>query len=300
MNYETLELTSQVAVAHWGWTIALFLWFVGLSGMSLFVNMWSKKRIVFLIATVAGIVGTLLVVSHLGRMLNLPFAVFYSLMEGSLNFGSWMFIGICILAALCVWTALQAVVMLGWLPMWRPVKAIADILENPWNYRVNGMLGLAATAYSGFLLTQASGVSLWNTAVVPVIWIVSGLSCGLGLVELLVGMDRIKFDDVPWITKTSNVCDSMELLAIFAFVSIAMAGDPAAAAGAARMVSGEGALMFWGGAVLMGVIIPVTCNLLFAARTHKANLVGGTSAIIGALCLRASVLFAGFYVPVMF
>ena len=33
----------------------------------------------------------------------------------------------------------------------------------------NAALGFAATAYSGFLLTQAEGVALWNTAVLPVL-----------------------------------------------------------------------------------------------------------------------------------
>jgi len=66
MSYEVMELTNQAAVAHWSWTIAFFLWLVGLGGMGLFVNMWARSRAVFYVCTAAGIVGTLLVVSHLG------------------------------------------------------------------------------------------------------------------------------------------------------------------------------------------------------------------------------------------
>ncbi len=295
MNYEMIEMTNQLAVAHWGWTIALFLWLVGLSGMGLFVNMWTRNRLVFLVCTVAGIAGTLLVVSHLGRMLNLPVAVFYSLIEWEFNFTSWMFIGICILAVLCVWTALQAIVMLGWIKC----EKCSALLENDWMYRINGMIGLAATAYSGFLLTQATGIPLWNTAMVPTIWIVSGFSCALGLVEFLVGIDKIPYSSVPWITKTSNIADSLEGLAIFAFVLIALSGEHAARAGAEMMIYGSGALMFWVGAVLMAIVLPIFINLTFAKRSHKANIIGGASAMIGALCLRASVLFAGFYAPIL-
>ena len=39
---DTTLFTAQIEVAHWGWTIAFFLWFVGLSGMGLFVNYWLR------------------------------------------------------------------------------------------------------------------------------------------------------------------------------------------------------------------------------------------------------------------
>ena len=44
MTAEYMNLTAQAATSHWGWTIAFFLWFVGLSGMSLFLNYWVRSR----------------------------------------------------------------------------------------------------------------------------------------------------------------------------------------------------------------------------------------------------------------
>jgi formate-dependent nitrite reductase membrane component NrfD len=291
-----MELTNQAAVAHWSWTIAFFLWLVGLGGMGLFVNMWARSRAVFYVCTAAGIVGTLLVVSHLGRMLNLPFAVFYALKDWSFNFGSWMFIGICLLSVFCIWTLLQC------LAFWKcpKYKKGEGFTESDWGYRVNGVLGLAVTAYSGFLLTQAEGIEFWTTAMIPTLWVVSGLSCGLGLVEFLIGTGRIKYDTVPWITKTSNVADSLEAVAIFALLCVAFGGGAASVAGAERMVCGEGALMFWGGAIFLGIVLPLAINLTVGKTNHQANIVGGASAIIGALFLRASVLMAGFFAPIYF
>ena len=51
MIYENIELTRQVATAHWGWTIAFFLWFVGLGGMTLVLNAFAKSRHLFFAAT---------------------------------------------------------------------------------------------------------------------------------------------------------------------------------------------------------------------------------------------------------
>lgn len=291
MNFEAFQLTNQVAVAHWSWTIAFFLWLVGLSGMGLFVNMWSKSKTVYYVCTVSGILGTLLVISHLTRIENLPFAAFNALVDGTLNFGSWMLIGILILAVFCVWTIIQSSFWLCHLK-WK-------FLETKRCSLYNGILGLLATVYSGFLLTQAQGISLWTTAMIPVLWVASGLSSSLGLIEFLVGTDRLPIKKVPWITRTSNVADSLEGIAIFALVIVAFSGDAASVAGAQRMISGEGALMFWGGAVLLGIVIPLFINLRYAQTNHKANIIGGSCGIVGALFLRSSILMAGYYAPVL-
>ena len=154
MTAEYMNLTAQAATSHWGWTIAFFLWFVGLSGMSLFLNYWVRSRRIHYAATAAAVVGTLLVVSHLGRILNLPAAAFNALIHWSFGFTSWMFIGICILAVLCVVTVLQ---------VWLMTKGSALGMRCGL-LAFDAVLGVAATAYSGFLLTQAVGVPLWTTA----------------------------------------------------------------------------------------------------------------------------------------
>ena len=83
---ELTSFTPQLQAAHWGWTIAIFLWLVGLAGMGFFLNYWIRQKNFVYLLTVSGILGTLLVVSHLARMLNLPFAVFSALADFSFNF----------------------------------------------------------------------------------------------------------------------------------------------------------------------------------------------------------------------
>ena len=72
---ELTSFTPQLQAAHWGWTIAIFLWLVGLAGMGFFLNYWIRQKNFVYLLTVSGILGTLLVVSHLARMLNLPFGL---------------------------------------------------------------------------------------------------------------------------------------------------------------------------------------------------------------------------------
>ena len=41
---ELTSFTPQLQAAHWGWTIAIFLWLVGLAGMGFFLNYWIRQK----------------------------------------------------------------------------------------------------------------------------------------------------------------------------------------------------------------------------------------------------------------
>ena len=293
MTYEYMELTRQAATSHWGWTIAFFLWFVGLSGMSLTVNYWLKSRRLHYLSTAAALAGTLLVVSHLARMLNLPMAAINALVEWKFNFTSWMFIGICILAVLCVVTILQAWVMR------RAEKAgeVSSCAESKGMFLFDAVLGVAATAYSGFLLTQAVGVPLWTTGALPILWIFSGLACALGTVEVMTASRCLEGGERRWVPTAATIVHLGEAFVLFAFVHVAFQGTPGSVAGARSLVSGDASTLFWAGAVGVGIVVPM---LLSCVKNHTAALVGGLCAILGALALRASVLFAGYFEPILF
>ena len=286
MTYEFVTLTNQVATAQWGWTIALFLWFIGLAGMSLVLNIWLRSKLVLLISAVSAIVGTLFVLSHLHRLLNLFGAAIDALIHWKFNFTSWMFIGICILAVLCIVTVFEA---------WRTWTGHNGALECKYSLWFNGVLGLDSTAYSGFLLTQAVGVPLWTTASLPILWIFSGLACAVGLIEILASTNRLSHEGLGWLPTTANIVHIGEAIVLFAFVQVALFGTPGAVAGAHHML---GDTMFWAGAVGLGIIIPVILGNMKGNASMK--IIAGACAILGALCLRASVLFAGCFDPVIF
>ena len=241
------DFTAQVQAAHWGWTIALFLWLVGLSGMGMFLNNWVREKALVYVCTITGIVGTLLVVSHLTRILNLPMAAISALLEMSFNFGSWMFIGICLLVVQCCLTLFYSCVFAGVI---FKGECCRKLVAGDWFNWIAAAVGVAATLYSGFLLTQA-------------VWV-----------------------------------EAAELFTIFAFVHVATSSTSAAArAGAEALLSGPQAMMFLVGAVLCGSLIPFAINL--TTRSHKVVAVGAVLGIVGALLLRASVLFAGYYEPIL-
>lgn len=293
---ELASLTPQLQAAHWGWTIAVFLWLVGLAGMGFFLNYWIRQKNFVYVLTVSGIVGTLLVVSHLARMLNLPFAVFSALADFSFNFHSWMFIGICLLSLLCIGSLFYSMICAGILfkgEYWQ------NTVKSNWFNGIFAFLGVCCTIYSGFLLTQAVGISLWNTALIPLLWIMSGMASSIGCIELLMIMKWIDPDTVRWSRRTSFWVEVAELFTIFAFVHVALGSTLAAArAGAECLVSGPQANMFWWGVIIFGSVVPLLLNLF--TKSHKILACSAILGIIGALLLRASVLFSGYYDPMIF
>lgn len=193
---------------------------------------------------------------------------------------------ICLLTVLCIACCVA----------WKSAEKAEALLNNRALLVFNAALGFAATAYSGFLLTQAEGVALWNMAVLPVLWIASGLSCAVGLVEILESRGRLPH--AGWTGTTAMLAHLSEAFILFAFVHVAIAtGTPNAVAGAESLVGGENALLFWGGAVGLGLLVPFALGLV---KSDAAKLAAGSAAILGALFLRASVLVAGVYDPVIF
>ena len=205
---ELVSLTPQLQTANWGWTIAMFLWLVGLSGMGFFLNFWIRQKNFVYVLTVSGILGTLLVASHLARMLNLPIALFSALSAGSFNTQSWMLIGIVLLSVLCIGAVFYSLICAGILfkgEMWQKMA------KSSWFNFIFAALGVLCTIYSGFLLTQAVGIPFWNTALIPLLWIMSGLASAIGCIELLMVFKLINPNTVGWSRRTALWVEIAEL-----------------------------------------------------------------------------------------
>ena len=125
------------------------------------------------------------------------------------------------------------------------------------------------------------------------------MASSIGCIELLMVSGRLPKAKVFWSRRTALWVEVAELFTIFAFVHVAASSSSSAArAGAQALVSGEQSIMFWLGVIVFGSIIPLAINLL--VRNHKALAVSAVLGVIGALFLRASVLFAGYYEPTLF
>lgn len=296
------DLTLQADVAHWSWTIALFLWFVGLAGMGSVAYYFMRRAPLAFTIFGSLVVGLLLVVSHLTRWWNLPVTIFYAIMELSFNFQSWMFWGFVILS---VHLAFSAVVVLAnisylqrfWFLRWGAVL-------NQSNLFLMGFAaaGFMATVYSGFLLSTAAGVPLWNTALIPVLWVISASVAAVALIELFYVLGWADEREAAFGLRLGMGLDVMKLLAVLAFIHISLTvGSMGASIGAERMFSGDLAVMTWVGVIGIGILLPLAIGVfsLIFGKKKPLLVVSAVAALGGVLFLRAAVLLAGVWEPLV-
>jgi len=299
------DITFQSEIAHWTWTIAFFLWFIGLGGMTSIAYYWVRKAAVSYAILVSIIVGLLFVVSHLARWWNLPIVVWTMLINLHLNYTSWMFIGVCVLSVHLVMAAILAlshmefilrrIPFLGFL---RHVRG-EHIVGNAFCV-LFGIVGFVSVIYSGFLLTAAVGVPFWGTALIPVLWVLSGGIAAIALLELLYVFGYVDERVSLFGMKLGLGIDALKLFAIFSLLHVAVTlGSQGARISAEQMIWGDLALMTWGGVIGLGILVPMALSgyMLSAGKNKALIAVSAVSALAGVLLLRAAVLLAGVWEP---
>ncbi len=306
------DMQSQVDVARWGWDIAVFLWLVGLSGMGTFAYYWLRRAPLAWMTLGTVLAGLVVVFSHLSRWWNLPVAVFHALVDFSFNWGSWMMIGIALLSIQALVTMLlcahHVALRRGWataggglLPALAKLAAAVAARRVP--LALVAAFGVLVTIYSGFLLTQAVGVPLWNTSLLPILWVFSAGVAVLDVLDLFHLQGWIEEAIDRTLMKLTLVMESIKLMMLGAFVYVGVTGTSAGARqGAGDLVSGDLAVMFWVGVILLGALAPMgaVAYSLGVRKIRPVVAVGAVLGLAGGLLLRASILLAGRYETLTF
>lgn len=224
------------------------------------------------------------------------------------NFTSWMTLG--------AWGAFLAIVVFG-------VSALAGIPRIAKRFgaksksyskvrrilaAVGIVLGLFVAFYTGMLLSTAPGVPLWDTPLLPCLFLVSGLDTGVALVEIIsLALAAAKKEEAQpeaarLLARGVVVLVLLEVLVLAVMLGIMAAGGDATSVAAAAsqsvqmLVSGGLAPVFWGMVVVCGLAVPLIAALIsLRAKGHSAviTLVGAIGALVGGCELRFLILAAG-------
>ncbi len=174
-----------------------------------------------------------------------------------------------------------------------------------WLGGITAVFALATAIYTGLLLGVVKAVPFWNTPMLPLLFLVSALSTGMGAILLVLGMRR--WIAPPSATEREQVAESehllskvdlpvvgVELLVLF-FLLFIMGGAQSVAAESARyVVSGGFAVAFWIGVVIVGLVAPIVLEVWTLRRKGMSlAVVTGICLLIGGIVLRYAVLSAG-------
>jgi polysulfide reductase chain C len=219
------------------------------------------------------------------------------------NFQSVMAIGVVALLAYSpLGIAYALIVLKDDLPKWKLgfLSGIADLL-TPFRKIIEVLLFILAIgvgAYTGFLISAMNAYPMLNTAVLPALFLVSGLSAGAAA-NLVVALLMFNTDThSPEVAKIHRIelpviiAEMMFLVMLFS--ALYFTGGSAAAA-LASLSTGIWASVFWIGVVGIGFAIPLLSMLLPSSTRHSKALMLTVAccSLTGVLALRHFIIYAG-------
>jgi len=204
---------------------------------------------------------------------------------------SWIARGFIFIFLFLGFTALQLI-----LSQWAPDATAAITTLKV----LAGIFAFAQSIYTGFAVSYVSAIKVWNSAIVPILFVTCGLTGGLAiLLAVMIGQDS---SQIVALENTIRVVLIALAVIIGVYIWNTTYSSTAAKDAVKRLIGGSLAPLFWIGVFLFGIVIPVVISIttLFAGEASSGLLITAVvSEILGGLALRFSILKAGVYTPLL-
>lgn len=156
---------------------------------------------------------------------------------------------------------------------------------------LNMVLGALLGVYTGILLSTLTGRPLWNSSVLGILFLVSGLSSAAAFVHMI-AKDVYERE---LLAKADNGFLTLELIVVgLLFVSL-LTSSASQKAAATLLLSGPFAAVFWVFVIGIGMVIPLFIQLLAVNHKIKHTPVAPLMVLLGGVLLRFVFVYAGQY-----
>jgi len=168
-------------------------------------------------------------------------------------------------------------------------------LEHPWGIKITGIsnmiLGGMVGMYTGILLSSLGARPLWSSAVLWLLFLISGLSGAAAFVHLIAK----NVYERELLAKADNGFLVIELFVIAMLIIGLLTSSKSHMAAAMLLLSGPFASSFWVLVLGIGIIIPLIIQLLAVNHKIHHTPVAPIMVIIGGIILRFVIVYAGEY-----
>lgn len=160
------------------------------------------------------------------------------------------------------------------------------------------IFAFSTALYTGILLKATKSIPLWNTYLLPLLFLASALSTGsmaIILSTLGTGLFSIDATALKILMGAEQILVVIEGIVLFLYLSRRYKASEQAKDSVRLLLFGEKKLLFWGGIVLLGFIFPVVLESI-SSLSHGNPvfiLVAGVVLLCGGFFLRLGVLSAG-------
>lgn len=310
--------TAQYGTIYWPWPIAVYLFLAGLSAGCTIVALiikWNKHenntssiwdamvKAGAISAPIVIIIGLLLLIADLGKPLS-----FYWLLI-TYNFGSVMSLGVLFLLAYTPLSVLFAFIIFedivkktAFLSMFSFIPQIIRKFAYMSKFIEYILLTLAICVgmYTGFLLSAIGKIPLWNTPILPILFLISGFSSGIAT-NILIGMAFFKGslnkDSIKYLLVLDLRAIIFELPLLFIlFVGMNFQGGQSAVAATQALSDPYYGKLFWIFVVGIGLLTPIVIALT-ALKNHAYKpgfiVLNSVVVLVGVIALRFYIVYAG-------
>jgi len=171
----------------------------------------------------------------------------------------------------------------------------ARINEHPFLIKnigvLNILLGILLGMYTGVLLSSIGARPLWNSAMLWMLFLVSGLSSAAAFVHMIA---RDKYER-QLLAKADNAFLTLEIFVIGGFISGLLTSTSVHIEAAKLLLNGPYAAVFWVFVIGLGIIIPLFLQLLAVNEKVKHTALPPLLVLSGGLILRFVIVYAGQY-----
>jgi len=282
----------------WGLYIAVYLFMAG-AGAGAFLtavvtDLYSRERFKALVRSGLLISGPLVALGMPFLVLDLgigkyqPWRIIYLYIG---NPGSIMFWGTWILSSFVVVAMILAsfeIEQVRW--PWARLKRHRSRLMA-----LGSVLAFMVAIYTGLLLGVVHGVPLWNTTILPALFLISALSTGLAaavVFAVIVPAEerRLMAEHFFYLNQVHSLMILAELIFVFCWLFITANGSVTAGQSVAMLLSGGLAIPFWVGVMFFGIIDPLLIYIyevvLGKPLMPYAMVVSDGSVLVGGFVLR--------------
>lgn len=161
---------------------------------------------------------------------------------------------------------------------------------------VGSILGLVTMYYTGLLLGVNIGRPLWNQSLIPILFMVSGASTGIALVEvapkLMRGINRAELDEgTKGLPGADMLLMGLEGFIVASLLYVLYNSTVVGSQAATSWISGDLSVAFWGGFVFLGLAVPL---LLYAGALSAGKRRGSSASALATALAGVFVLLGGF------
>ncbi|WP_371379369.1 NrfD/PsrC family molybdoenzyme membrane anchor subunit [Sporomusa aerivorans] len=327
----------QYTAIQWEWPVAVYLFLAGLSAGALIAALLVKWRdgnneydglvkAGVLLAPVAIGIGQALLIVDLSKPLSFWLLMFHYQLNSVMSIGVILLMVYSGLA-----TLLAVIVFKGFLAesewtewCFSPLLPVVEWFENrgTWLEWIMCLFAIAIAAYTGFLLSALGAKPLLNVPLLPLLFLVSGISAGIAATiagGVIAFKGSVRDENLNYLLSLDTKLLPVELFVLFIMFSglINMGGQYAVVAKQALTV-GLWAKVFWLGVIGAGLILPIIVALTSLhgqqqTVSHSVSIAAGQAAyqevrqavpvgtllinstmvLLGGVLLRFYILYAG-------